>query len=290
MCLPCVVPGPIVGHCNRYTVNMIDLSVAWSPKSPVLALARVWLVVLGACATTACLAQGTTRIECVSDIYTPYVIAGPAEGEVSGIDAELLVAAGQHAGLTIVPRIMPWARVEAELRKGADSRIDCAFAFSRTLPREAYMVFGAVPLKVTQFSLFAKGVRGRAPYLGTAQLAGSRIGVRAAFRVPDALNTAAEQGDVVLETVNDDEFNFRKLALNRVDYVLTNEDVGATQIRRLGLTDISSLRPAVMELPTYIVFRTGYPQAAALQKALDRGLLAARANQTEQRLREQYLR
>ena len=90
--------------------------------------------------------------------------------------------------------------------------------------------------------------------------------------------------------MNDDEFNFRKLALNRVDYVLTNEDVGATQIRRLGLTDISSLHPAVMELPTYIVFRTGYPQAAAVQKALDRGLLAVRANQTEQRLRDQYLR
>jgi polar amino acid transport system substrate-binding protein len=269
---------------------MIDMPVALAPKSPVLALVRIWLVALGACAITSCLAQGTTRIECVSDIYTPYVIAGPAEGEVTGIDAELLVAAGQHAGLTIVPRIMPWARVEAELRKGAESRIDCAFAFSRTAPREAYMVFGTVPLKITQFTLFAKGARGRAPYLGTAQLTGSRIGVRAAFRVPDALKAAAEQGDVVLETVNDDEFNFRKLALNRVVYVLTNEDVGATQIRRLGLTDINSLRPAVMELPTYIVLRTGYPRAAAVQKALDKGLLMVRANQTEQRLHDQYLR
>jgi polar amino acid transport system substrate-binding protein len=261
-----------------------------NPCTSVQALARVWVALLGTCAMASGLAQGSTRIECVSDIYTPYVMAGPTEGEVTGIDAELLVAAGAHAGLTIVPRIMPWARVEAELRKGVDSRIDCAFAFSRTVPREAYMVFGTVPLKITQFSLFAKGARGRAPYLGTAQLAGSRIGVRAAFRVPDALKAAAEQGEVVLETVNDDEFNFRKLALNRVDYVLTNEDVGATQIRRLGLTDISSLHPAVMELPTYIVFRTGYPQAAAVQIALDRGLLAVRANQTEQRLRDQYLR
>ncbi|MDZ7937560.1 MAG: transporter substrate-binding domain-containing protein [Rhodoferax sp.] len=258
------------------------------PRS--LTVAQIWIAALGACAMVPCIAQDSTRIECVSDIYTPYVMAGPAEGEVTGIDAELLVAAGLHAGLTIVPRIMPWARVEAELRKGADSRIDCAFAFSRTVPREAYMVFGAVPLKVTQFTLFAKGARGRAPYLGPAQLTGSRIGVRAAFRVPDDLQAAASRGEVTLETVTDDEFNFRKLVLNRVDYVLTNQDVGATQIHRLGLTGIHSLSPAVMELPTYIVLRTGYPQAAALQKALDKGLLAARAGQTEQRLRDQYLR
>jgi polar amino acid transport system substrate-binding protein len=253
-------------------------------------LNRIGVLVVGVCTATFSFAQPNARIECVSDVYTPYVMAGPAEGEVTGIDAELLMAAGRHAGLTIVPRIMPWARVEAELRKGADSRIDCAFAFSRTAAREAYMVFGAVPLKVTQFALFAKGERGLTPYLEVGQLTGSRIGVRAAFRVPDELQAAAKRGDLALESVTDDEFNFRKLMLNRVDYVLTNQDVGATQIRRLGLTDIHSLRPAVMELPTFIVLRTGYPQAAALQKALDKGLLSARADQTEQRLREQYLR
>jgi polar amino acid transport system substrate-binding protein len=228
-----------------------------------------------------------TRLECVADVYPPYTLE--SGGVVSGIGADLLVEAGRRAGVDIVVKLLPFARIENELKRGAASHVACAYAFSKTPEREAYMLFGTVPQSVTRYVLYAKSNKGGA-YTGVNALQGARIGVRLAFRLPDAIKQMGEVGSLTLDAVNDDELNFRKLALGRLDFVLTNQDVGESMIRRLQLTDVHALRPAVAEFPTYVVFNKALEQAPAWRNAIDRGLQAVRTDRSEQRIREQYLR
>lgn len=228
------------------------------------------------------------HLGCVADVYPPFTLQ--SGGVVSGLAVDTLVEAGKRAGLDITVKVLPFARIDNELKRGAASGVACAYAFSRTPERENYMLFGSVPVSVTSYVLYAKAARSNVAYTGMDALQGARIGVRLAFRVPEAIKQAAERGDITLETVNDDEFNFRKLKLGRVDYVLTNQDVGETMLRRLQLADVKALRPAVEEFPTFVVFNKGLENAAAWRDALDKGMQAVRGTRAEQRIRELYLR
>ena len=227
------------------------------------------------------------HLDCFADVYPPYTVQ--REGGVSGIAVDLLQEAGRRVGLDVTVKVLPFARITNELKRGAASPVACAYAFSRTTERELTMLFGTVPASTTRYVLYAKSGVGNS-YTGAAALRGARIGVRLAFRVPEAIKQAAERGELTLETVNNDEFNFRKLGLGRVDYVLTNEDVGETMILRLKLEDTHALRPAVEEFATYMVFNKAMEQAPALRNALDKGMQAVRADDTEKRIRAQYLR
>jgi polar amino acid transport system substrate-binding protein len=244
-----------------------------------------WWAMLILCAVSNALAQAPapapapapaiSHLDCVADVYPPYTVE--TGGVVSGLGADLLVEAGRRTGLDIVVKILPFARIENELKRAGASSVACAYAFSRTPEREAYMLFSNVPLSVTSYVLYARTGKTHGVYAGVQALQGTRIGVRLAFRVPDALKQAAERGELTLEPVNDDELNFRKLALGRLDYVLINQDVGETLLRRLQLSDIKAMRPAVAEFPTYVVFNKGLEQAVAWRNAVDRGILATRA-------------
>ena len=227
-----------------------------------------------------------TRLECVADVYPPFTMEHA--GVVSGLGADLLVEAGRRAGLDIVIRILPFARIENELKRGAASHIACAYAFSRTPERESYMVFGALPQSVTSYVLYAKTGKAGAVYAGSASLHGARIGVRLAFRVPEPIKQAVERGDVTLEAVSHDELNFRKLSLDRLDYVLTNQDVGESVLRRLQLEGIQALKPAVAEFPTFVVFNKGLEQSTAWRNAIDKGMQSLRGSKVEQRIRDRY--
>ena len=237
------------------------------------------------CSTTAAQTPTLQHLDCVADVYPPFTLE--RGGVVSGTVADLLVEAGKRVGLDIAIKLLPFARIDNEIKRGAASSVVCAYAFGRTPEREAYMLFGSVPVTITSYVLYAKAGKGPAVYTGVDALQGARIGVRLAFRLPDAIKQAAERGDITLETVNDDELNFRKLKLGRVDYVLINQDVGETIARRLQLADVRVLYPAVDEFPTFVVFNKGLENAVALRNAVDKGLQAVRATRAEQRIREQ---
>lgn len=246
------------------------------------------LLTLALCIGAHAQTNSVNRLECVASVYPPHTFA--KAGVISGIGADMLVEAGRQVGLDVTIKILPFARIENELKRGVASTVACAYAFSKTPEREAYMLFGNVPQSISKYVLFAKVAKGTGTYTGVASLKNSRIGVRFAFRVPGSIQQAADRGELTLDSVNDDEFNFRKLGLGRVDYVLTNDDVGETMLRRLSLDDVQELRPAVTELPVYVVFNKSMPRAVAWRDAIDKGLLAVRAGRMEQRIRAEYLR
>jgi ABC-type amino acid transport substrate-binding protein len=204
-----------------------------------------------------------SRLTCYDDVFAPYVMQNA--GVVSGLNVDILREAGARLGIAIDVAVMPWRRLESELARRQDSAVDCAFAFSRTPEREAFMEFGRVPMQPTEYALF---VRADSPINGLQDMTGKTLGVRAAFRLPDVIRAGAAEKFWQLSEVGTDAANFQKLSLQRVDAVLADSVVGLYTIGQLKLGKLRRLTEPVARFDTYVVFKKS-ANSAALAAAFD---------------------
>ncbi|MFZ4877499.1 substrate-binding periplasmic protein [Janthinobacterium sp. Mn2066] len=226
------------------------------------------------------------RLVCHDDVFVPYVMLN--QGHIEGLNVDILREAATRLGIAIEFRVMPWRRLENELAQPQGS-VDCAFAMSRTSPREQYLEFGKVPLQPTEYALFVRQPEGKAATIAKLDdLAGKVIGVRAGFRLPDAIAIGAAQGRWTLAEVPTDTANFQKLALRRIDAVLADSSVGLYTLKQLKLADIRRLAPPLARFDTYIVFRKN-AASPALAAAFDRELKRMRQDGTFARISATYL-
>src|SRR5450830_462139 len=226
------------------------------------------------------------RLVCHDDIFVPYVMLN--QGHIEGLNVDILREAATRLGIAIEFRVMPWRRLENELAQPQGS-VNCAFAMSRTTPREQYLEFGKVPLQPTEYALFVRQPEGTAVTVTKLDdLAGKVIGVRAGFRLPDAIAAGAAQGRWTLAEVPTDTANFQKLALRRIDAVLADSSVGLYTVKQLKLADIRRLMPPLVRFDTYIVFRKN-AASPALAAAFDRELKRMRQDGTFARISATYL-
>lgn len=224
------------------------------------------------------------EVVCYSDVFAPYVTT---EGStVRGIDVDTIAEAGRRVGIKVQFKLLPRLRLERELALGADSPVECAFAYTLTKPREAYMDFTTVPVKLTELVLFAHRDSFDA-FHGFEAFKGKRIGIRRGFKIPPALATLVDQGSIKLQEVNADLQNFEKLKLGRLDAVLSNHEVGDETLRQMGATGLVALSPAVLVTPTYLVFNRAKNQTALIP-LFDRGLKSAMDDGTYKKIKARY--
>ena len=91
---------------------------------------------------------------CYDDIFEPFFMM--AGDDFTGINVDLVAEAARRSGIAVTFQKMPFRRLEFELSRGRDSRVDCGFAFSKTAPREKNMLFGQVPIQPTDYTLFVR--------------------------------------------------------------------------------------------------------------------------------------
>jgi polar amino acid transport system substrate-binding protein len=224
------------------------------------------------------------HLVCYDDIFQPFFMQ--ESGKITGLNVDLIAEAGHRLGIAIEFRQIPFKRLELELSQGKASNVNCGFTFSRTEAREKYMTFGKVPIQPTEYTLF---VRTEQPGIESLDdLAGKVIGVRSGFRLPDAIVDGIRARHLHIDDVGSDESNFKKLALKRVDAVLTNRDVGLYTLRELKIENIHPMSPSLTHLDTYMVFPKN-DTAETLAAAFDRAFSAMAADGTIKRLREKYL-
>lgn len=224
------------------------------------------------------------ELVCYSDAFAPYVVA--QGGDIRGIDVDTVAEAGKRVGIKVEFKILPWVRLERDIALGAESVVDCAFAYTHTSAREAYMDFTSVPVKLTELALFVR--RGSfESFQGFDMLKGKSIGVRRGFKIPPALSALVDQGSIKLEEVNVDAQNFEKLKRGRLDAVLSNHEVGDETLKQLGTADIIALSPPVLVTPTYLVFNKA-KKLSALAPLFDKGLRAVVADGTYRKIKAQY--
>lgn len=224
------------------------------------------------------------EITCYSTQFPPYVIENGSH--ISGVDVDIVKEAGRRAGVDVTFRLLPWVRLENEIRHGAASMVECAFAYTSNESRKTYMDFMQVPLKVTMYTLFAK--RGRLAG-GMAELKGKTIGLRRGFIVPGAFEEMRKRQEVVVEETDSDISNFRKLTLERIDGIITNADVGRAVLAGMGASEIVAVEPAIVQTPTFLVFNKA-KNLSSLAVAFDKALLEMQNDGSVNQIRLKYLR
>lgn len=221
---------------------------------------------------------------CYDDIFEPFFMM--AGDDFTGINVDLVAEAARRSGIAVTFQKMPFRRLEFELSRGRDSRVDCGFAFSKTAPREKNMLFGQVPIQPTDYTLF---VRDESPGITSINdLDGKVIGVRSGFRLPDRLAQGATKNRWRIDDVDNEEVNFKKLLLKRVDAVLTSRDAGMYTLHKLKITGVRTLSPALMHFDTYMVFPVT-DSSKALAAGFDQAISDMIADGTYERLRGKYL-
>lgn len=226
------------------------------------------------------------EITCYSDVFDPYVTqVGP---DIRGIDVDAITEAGRRAGITVHIKLLPWVRLERQIAQGADSEIDCAFAYTLTDIRKTYMDFTTVPVKLTELSIFAK--RGRLPnFKGVDDLKGKSVGIRRGFKLPAPMQALVDQGDLRIEQINGDLQNFEKLERDRIDAILSNREVGMEALEALGFSSIVAYTPSLQTTPTYMVFNKA-KNLSALIPLFDKGFKSIVADGTYRKIRASYVK
>lgn len=240
-------------------------------------------LILSSCSSLPTQAAGK-EITCYSTAFPPYVVQA-TNGDISGIDVDVARAAGEQAGLTIRFKLLPWVRLENEIRRGAASEIECAFAYTRNDERNTYMDFMQVPLKMTRYLIYTNS---KNKSLALGDLKGKTIGLRRGFIVPGAFEEMRKRKELQIEEVDDDLTNFRKLSLNRIDAIVANADVGNKVLGQLNQTNIIASDTPIVETPTFLIFNKG-KNLANLLPQLDKALLKLQQDGSVQKIREKYL-
>lgn len=226
------------------------------------------------------------ELTCYSAAFAPYVIQN---GEnIAGIDVDVLFEAGRRAGLDIKFALLPWVRLENEIKRGSTSAVECAFAYTQNDTRNGYMDFAQTPLKLTRYVLFVR--EGSFSFHGDLNvLKGKRIGLRLGFIVPGAFEEMRKRRELLIEEVSDDVSNFRKLALGRIDAIVANADAGQEVLRSYHISGVQMLEPAVVETPTYLIMNKA-KNLSSLLPGLERALIQMNQDGSVSRIREKYLK
>ncbi len=227
-----------------------------------------------------------TEVTCYSDVFAPYVVQ---EGStVSGIDTDAIAEAGKRVGVKVTFKTLPWVRLEKEIERGADSSVDCGFAYTLTDARKAYMIFTTAPIKQSVLSIYARK-DSFANYKGLADVKGKTLGIRRGFKLPPELQTMVDKHEVTIEEVNQDDQNFQKLSKGRIDGILSNQDVAATALKQPGMEAIVALNPSIQSIATFMVFNKGKKNLSTLAPLFDKGIAEINADGTYKKIRSKYL-
>lgn len=187
------------------------------------------------------------QLTCYSTAFEPYVI--DRGDEIVGVDVEIVQLVGRELGITVNFRLMPWKRLEHELKKG---KVDCVAAYFRTLDREAYMHFTHVPLHITAYTLFVG--KNSPAYAPLEQINQWSIAVNRGFKTTPELELAVKEKRVELVELNSTRQGFEMLQLDRVDAVLTNLHVGRYLTKQHFPGAFQPVKPSLSATPAYFVF------------------------------------
>jgi polar amino acid transport system substrate-binding protein len=226
------------------------------------------------------------NLTCYSTELPPYVIN--KNNVISGIDVDIITEAAKRAGITVNFKLLPWVRLENELKKGLSSEVECAFSFAKNEARVAYMDFTNAPIKLTSYVLFArKGTFNK--QIGIAALKGKRIGLRRGFIVPGEFEEMRKRNEIVVEEIDNDEANFIKLEKSRIDGVITNSEVGYAIISPSQLDSIIAIELAIQKVPTYLVFNKEKQLSSELT-AFNKAIKEINTDGSVSKIRDRYIR
>lgn len=189
------------------------------------------------------LAQGE-RLRIVSDDWAPYIYQ--ENGQPRGMHYEISNEIFKRMGLDVQWIFLPWKRCLAMAEQGLADGVMGVFKLPE---REAYLIYPQEPLSQVEFVLFQSRAR---PHTVTRleDLAGLTVGTSPGYNYSPAFNTAES---FKRESGPSHTSNFGKLALGRIDLLITDRHVGHYLLQHLGLErQIEALPLVIHSQPQYL--------------------------------------
>lgn len=183
------------------------------------------------------------------------------DGQAAGLYPDLLQEAFKRMGTTVSIKAYPWKRALALSERG---EVGVGGIYKNDARLKIYDY--SAPLFSEKILIYVKKGNGF-EYKSVDDLKGKTIGVLSGWSYGDAFDQAKTQGSFKVEEVTNDNVNFEKLTLGRVDAVLAIE-LTAQQIISAKNYDgqVEALSTPLTISDTYLVFAKSAQQTALLEK------------------------
>ncbi|BBH43951.1 substrate-binding periplasmic protein [Pseudomonas sp. KU43P] len=204
-------------------------------------ITRLLCIFLLACLSPMALGE---RLRLVSDDWAPYIYQ--EGGEPKGIDYEVTREVFKRLGVEVEWQFMPWKRCLAMIEQGqADGVMDIFKVDART----AYMIYPLEPMSDAEFVLYQANRR-RHVIHQLSDLNGLTVGTSPGYAYGPEFQEAS---GFRRESAPSHEANFGKLALGRIDLLITDRMVGRFLRRQLGLEQqVEELPLVISRQPQYL--------------------------------------
>lgn len=169
------------------------------------------------------------QISILSSNYPPHIYK--ENGEIKGIRVELLTELFKRMGYKYVPKIMPWARAVVMIKEGKSDGI-CSIWYKPE--REEFLYYPKLPYVLEVQAIYQPVGAKEISYRSLNDFKGLRVGTIRGFSFPKEF---MESPLFEIQTVTTDKQNFRKLAMGRLDVVISDSIVGDYTIKQEGLQD-----------------------------------------------------
>jgi polar amino acid transport system substrate-binding protein len=211
----------------------------------------------------------------LTEEYPPFNMRDK-DGQIIGLGTDIVRALMKQQGLDYTIEMAPWARAMNLARTRTDH---CVFSMGRVREREkSYSWIG--PIATNDWSLFAKMPTGRHPK-SLEDIKGARIG---SYYGDGGVAFLTRRGFRV-DVAPRDEFNPRKLQLNRIDYWATGKWSGQYWLKTQG---IDGIEPVLMIQKSEMYLACNLAMPATMVKALNAALAELRSNGELARINARY--
>ena len=212
--------------------------------------------------------------------WPPYTLL--EDGQVRGIDADLLTLALDKLGIPHEMTLEPWRRC---LRKMKDGQLDILLDAFYNEERAQQMLFPTEPMAENAMVLFYATAR---PHIvnSVSELSGLRVGTEPGYAYGDV--HFANGDHFTREDAPSLEANFGKLLLGRIDLVITARAVGLYTARMLGMQEaVDYNRTPLYSDRVYAAF-SRKPEVAALLPRFEAELRRLKASPDYARILQRY--
>lgn len=197
--------------------------------------------------------------------YPPYSMQAQPGG---GLFTELISEAMARKGWTLTIRTVPWARVPADIAAArADGALIC-------WPEELkkFNLLASRPVFISELGFFVRKSDAQTINVALAGLAGQRVGAVRGYGYPPALAASG----ALIDYVQDDQTNLRKLLAGRIAYVALERMVGEYLLQTHKSAELRDQivwkGPAFAKLPLYVGIAKHRPDSAQILADLNSGL------------------
>lgn len=164
------------------------------------------------------------------------------DGKIAGFATEIVEHVFQEMKVEYVIKVYPFKRALKYLKTG---KLYGLYIAGKAPARAKIFLFPKEPLITTNWVWFInKENIGKLQYLSFDDLKGKRIGTIRGYYKPKDLDEYISKNCIVDE-VTTEEQNFKKLAINRLDFVMSEYSIGKYFANKLGIDDkvIPLLKP-----------------------------------------------